>query len=83
MKNKQKLTNIRSGGIILAIRDDIATHVKIINTDGKYVLWFTLEKLLFNSKEDVFCYLFMFIILLIIIMFIVMGVQPSALNFTK
>ena len=36
MKNKQKLTNIRYGGIILAIRDDIAKHVKTINTDAKY-----------------------------------------------
>ena len=55
MKNRQKLTNTRSGGIILAVRDDIAKHVKIINTDGKYVLWFKLEKLLLNSKEDVLC----------------------------
>ena len=53
MKNRQKLTNILSGGIILAVRDDIAKHVKIIKTDG--VLWFKLEKLLLNSKEDVFC----------------------------
>ena len=43
MKNRQKLTNVRSRGIILAIKNDTAIHVKIINTDGKYVLCFKLE----------------------------------------
>ena len=54
MKNRQKLTNIRSGGIFLAKKNDIAIHVKIINTDGKYVLCFKLEneKLVLNSTED-------------------------------
>ena len=39
MKNRQKVTNIRSGGIILAKKNDIAILVKIINTytDRKYV----------------------------------------------
>ena len=39
----------------MAVRDDVAKHIKIINTDGKYVLWFKLEKRLLNSKWDVSC----------------------------
>ena len=40
MKNRQKLTYIRSGGIILEVKDVIVQHVTIINTDAKYVVWF-------------------------------------------
>lgn len=55
MKNRRKLTNTRSGGIILAVRDNIVKYIKIINTDCKYVFWFKLDKMLLNSTDDLLC----------------------------
>ena len=53
MKNRRTITKVRSGGIILAVKDTVLKHVKIINTSCKYVLWFRLSKSFVNTDEDV------------------------------
>ena len=55
MKNRHKLSKVRSGGIILSAREDIVKHVKIIDTDCKYVLWFKIDKMFLNYDEDLIC----------------------------
>lgn len=55
MKNRHKLSNIRSGGIIVAIKDNIAKHINVIDTDCKFIMWLKLSKVLFNIDKDVIC----------------------------
>lgn len=59
-KNRHTLSNVRSGGILVAIRESIVKYVHIIKTDCKYALWFKISKTLFNTCEDVLfgaCYI--------------------------
>lgn len=59
-KNRHTLSNVRSGGILVAIRESIVKYVHIIKTDCKYALWFKISKSLFNTCEDVLfgvCYI--------------------------
>lgn len=55
MKNRHKLSNIRSGGIIVAIKDNIAKHINVIDTDCKFIMWLKISKVLFNVDKDVIC----------------------------
>ena len=55
-----QLSNTRSGGILVAIRNCLVKYVQIIKTDCKYVLWFKINKFIFNTIEDVLfgvCYI--------------------------
>jgi N6-adenosine-specific RNA methylase IME4 len=40
MKNREKNTKNRSGGIMVGFKDNLAKHIDIVNTDSKYVMWF-------------------------------------------
>jgi hypothetical protein len=55
MKNREKLSKARSGGIILSVRENIVKHVKIIDTDCKYVLWFKVDKIFLEYEADLIC----------------------------
>lgn len=37
---------------MIAIKDDIVKYTNIINTDCKYVFWFKINKVIFNTTED-------------------------------
>jgi hypothetical protein len=39
MKNRNKITKNRSGGIMVGFKDNLAKHIDIVNTDSKYVMW--------------------------------------------
>ena len=39
-KNRHTLSKTRSGGILVAVRDNIVKYVHVIRTDCKYVSWF-------------------------------------------
>lgn len=55
MFNRQKMSNYRSGGIALLIRENIAPHVKVeINTECNLVKFFTVSKLLYGDKNSNF-----------------------------
>lgn len=46
---------VRSGGIIVAIKDNIAKHINVIDTDCKFIMWLKISKVLFNVDKDVIC----------------------------
>ena len=52
-KNRHTLSKTRSGGILVAVRDNIVKYVHVIRTDCKYVLWFKINRILFDTVEDV------------------------------
>jgi exonuclease III len=53
MRNRHKLSKIRSGGIIIAVKDSTVKHVKILKTDCKFVSWFKLSKSFVNTPDDI------------------------------
>lgn len=54
LKNRCRLSKVRSGGIALLIRDSLVKYVTVINTNCKYVSWFKMNKSLFNIDEDIY-----------------------------
>jgi hypothetical protein len=55
MENREKLSRARSGEVILSIRENIVKHVKVIETDCKYVLWFKVDKMFLDYDADLIC----------------------------
>ena len=51
MKNWKKITKNRSGGIMVGIKDNLAKHIDIVNTDSKYVMWFKCSVQLFKTDQ--------------------------------
>ena len=43
----------KSGGIGLAVKNNIKEHVRRINCKSEYVIWFSISKCLFNIDQDV------------------------------
>ena len=54
LKNRCKLSNVRSGGIALLFRDSLVKYVTVIKTDCAYISWFKMSKSLFNIDEDIY-----------------------------
>ena len=50
---KQKVIR-RSGGIAVLVNKHIARYFEYIDSDGEYVLWFKLSKVLLNTDEDIY-----------------------------
>lgn len=55
MKNRYKFLNIRLGGIIVVIKDNIVKYINVIDIDCKFIMWLKLSKVLFNIDKDVIC----------------------------
>ena len=53
-KNRKQKVKRKSGGIAVMIRNNIYKHFEYVDTDCEYVLWFKLDKALFQSEEDVY-----------------------------
>ena len=53
MKNRRKVMNKRSGGIIVGYKEELDCHLKFLCTNSKYVLWFECDKKLFNTDQPV------------------------------
>ncbi|CAC5372882.1 unnamed protein product [Mytilus coruscus] len=53
-KNRHKLSNHRSGGIALGYRKYLEKYIKPIETECKFVYWFTIDKRVLNLPENVF-----------------------------
>lgn len=53
MKNRRKITNRRSGGIIVGYKEKLDCHIEFISTDCKFVLWFKCNESLFNTDQPV------------------------------
>jgi hypothetical protein len=43
----------RSGGIILGYRQEIASKIKPLHTNSKYVFWFEVSSDLVNLDQDI------------------------------
>jgi exonuclease III len=52
MKNREKITKNRSGGIMAGFKDNLAKHIDIVNTDSKYVMWFKCSEQLFKTDQE-------------------------------
>lgn len=55
MKNRYKFLNIRLGGIIVVIKDNIVKYINVIDIDCKFIMWLKISKVLFNIDKDVIC----------------------------
>ncbi|MEW8547931.1 MAG: hypothetical protein AB2693_30870, partial [Candidatus Thiodiazotropha sp.] len=53
-QNRKSYSRHRSGGITLLIKDEISHHVKVLKSDSKLALWFTVSKELMLNKEDLY-----------------------------
>ena len=53
MKNRFTFKRVKSGGIILAYKTELSNFVNIVESESKYILWFTLNKSLFHLPQDV------------------------------
>ena len=53
MKNRKKMSNRRSGGIVLAFKENLNSFIEIIDTESKYILWFKYSGKLLNANEPV------------------------------
>ena len=54
MKNRKKISNRRSGGIMVGYKESLDNYIDIVNTDSKYVLWFKCSKNLFKTEQPVY-----------------------------
>ena len=52
-KHRKKLSQVKSGGIVVCIKKTFKNHVEVITSDSKYVLWLRLDKQLFGTQKDV------------------------------
>ena len=53
MKNRSKISRVKSVGIILAYKEHLSEYICPIETESKYILWFKINKNLFHSYEDI------------------------------
>lgn len=53
-KNRRQKVIRKSGGIAVLIKESIFKCFECIDTECEYVLWFKLDKVLFNTDEDVY-----------------------------
>lgn len=51
-KNRKQKVIRKSGGIAVMIKENILKYFEYIDSECEYVLWFKLDKILFNSDED-------------------------------
>lgn len=54
-KHRHKLSEVKSGGICLLVKNSLKDCVTVIKTDCKYVLWLKLSNSLCKTDEDVIC----------------------------
>ena len=53
MKNRRKITNKRSGGIVVGYKENLDCYIDFICTKSKYVMWFKCDEKLFNTDQPV------------------------------
>ena len=53
MKNRFLFKRVKSGGIILAFKTYLVDKIKVVNTDSKYILWFTITGEIFRLNQDI------------------------------
>ena len=54
MKNRKKITNKRSGGIVIGFKTALENDVEIVNTESRYVHWFKCSENLFKTDQPIF-----------------------------
>ncbi|CAG2195788.1 unnamed protein product [Mytilus edulis] len=53
MKNRFTLRRVKSGGIVLCFRTHLADKINMVDTDSKYIMWFTVDKEIFRLNQNV------------------------------
>ena len=53
--NRKKISNHRSGGIALIVKEELADKIKILESSSKLILWFKLTISLRNNNDDITC----------------------------
>ena len=51
-KNRLKFSRVRSGGIIIGIRKSLTTYISPIDTDSRFVFWFSLKDTVFERTAE-------------------------------
>ena len=54
-RNDRKNSRRPSGGVAVLVRNEICKYVKILDTDLDFLLWFTIEKELIGTVQDILC----------------------------
>ncbi len=52
LKNRFKMSTHRSGGILVAVKTELAKHVHFYASESKECLWFRISKCVLNSDKD-------------------------------
>lgn len=55
MKNRKHLTRYRSGGIALLVKQHILPYIRIVNSESKLILWFSVSKEILPITENLIC----------------------------
>ncbi|MCG8046717.1 MAG: reverse transcriptase domain-containing protein [Candidatus Thiodiazotropha endolucinida] len=53
--NRKALARYRSGGITLIYKNELMPHIKVLNSDSKLILWFTISSQISKSGESILC----------------------------
>ena len=53
MKNRFDVAKVKSGGLILAVKENLIEYIDIITSDCKFVFWFKLSKKVVNLNSDI------------------------------
>lgn len=53
-KHRKPISKVKSGGIAIAVKQNIQRYINIIDTQSKLVLWFSLSKHLTGQKNDIY-----------------------------
>ena len=53
MKNRKKISNRKSGGIVLGFKEKLKKHIKVFDTDCNFVLWLSLSAEYCKTEEDI------------------------------
>ena len=51
MKNRKKVSKVKSGGIVLAYRENFKNNIETIHTDSKFILWCKISNLICKHEE--------------------------------
>ena len=52
-KHRQNVARMRSGGILLGLRENLVNHVQILENECEFVLWIKIDGKVFNLEQPV------------------------------
>lgn len=55
IKNRAAVSRFRSGGIALIVKNKFSPYIRLIKSDSKLIIWFSISKLITDNNEDLIC----------------------------